>query len=148
MYRNPLALAAILVLQAAAFDAGAICAAGNAGTSLDESTPDSALVDHGDGTVTHTLTGQIGVPRWLALRQKSAEAFGFLGETLHGTEDIRANGAVGYILVRFDEILRAWFPLRRKAMVAISMIWTTTLLLITIFPFFDDFVCIYSDSIS
>ena len=74
---------------------------------------------------------QIGVPRWLALRQKSAEAFGFLGETLHGTEDIRANGAVRYILARFDEILRAWFPLRRRAMVAFSMIWTTTLLLFT-----------------
>ena len=57
MFRNPLALAAILALQAAAFDAGAICTAGNGGSNLDESTPDGALVDHGDGTVTHTLTG-------------------------------------------------------------------------------------------
>ena len=51
----------------------------------------------------------IGVPRWVALRQKNAEAFGFLGETLHGTEDIRA----------------------RRAMLVFSMIWTTTLLLFT-----------------
>ena len=74
---------------------------------------------------------QIGVPRWVALRQKTAEAFGFLGETLHGTEDIRASGASGYILHRFEDILREWFPLRRKALMAFSMIWTTTLLLFT-----------------
>jgi ABC-type multidrug transport system fused ATPase/permease subunit len=71
----------------------------------------------------------IGVPRWVALRQKNAEAFGFLGEMLNGTEDIRATGATAYILHRFDEILRAWLPLRRKAMLTFSLIWTTTLLL-------------------
>lgn len=74
----------------------------------------------------------IGVPRWMALRQKSAEAFGFLGEMLNGTEDIRANGANTYVLRRFDEILREWLPLRRKAMLAFAMIWTTTLLLFTL----------------
>jgi len=74
---------------------------------------------------------KIGVPRWVALRQKVAEAFGFLGETLHGTEDIRASGANGYILRRFDDILRQWLPLRRSAMMAFSLIWTTTLLLFT-----------------
>lgn len=74
---------------------------------------------------------KIGVPRWVALRQKTAEAFGFLGEALHGTEDIRANGANGYILHRLDNILRAWFPLRRSAMIAFSLIWTTTLLMFT-----------------
>jgi ATP-binding cassette subfamily B protein len=71
----------------------------------------------------------IGVPRWVALRQKNAEAFGFLGEMLNGTEDIRANGAGTYILQRFDEILRTWLPLRRKASLTFSLIWTTTLLL-------------------
>ncbi len=74
---------------------------------------------------------KIGVPRWIALRQKVAEAFGFLGETLHGIEDIRASGANGYILRRFDDILRQWLPLRRSAMMAFSLIWTTTLLLFT-----------------
>lgn len=73
----------------------------------------------------------IGVPRWMALRQKSAEAFGFLGEMLNGTEDIRASGASAYILQRFEDILRNWLPLRRKAMLAFGMIWTTTLLLFT-----------------
>lgn len=71
----------------------------------------------------------IGVPRWLALRQKSAEAFGFLGEVLNGTEDIRASGAADYILHRFDLILSSWLPLRRRASMGFSLIWTTTLLL-------------------
>jgi ATP-binding cassette, subfamily B, bacterial len=71
----------------------------------------------------------IGVPRWVALRQKNAEAFGFLGEMLNGTEDIRANGASTYILQRFDAILRSWLPLRRNAALTFSLIWTTTVLL-------------------
>lgn len=74
----------------------------------------------------------IGVPRWIASRQKSAEAFGFLGEVLHGTEDIRASGAVDYITRRFDAILRGWYPVRRGASLAFSLIWTTTLLLFTL----------------
>lgn len=71
----------------------------------------------------------VGVPRWMALRQKNAEAFGFLGEILNGTEDIRANGGAAYVLRRFESILRDWLPLRRKAMLGFSMIWTTTVLL-------------------
>ena len=74
----------------------------------------------------------IGVPRWIAARQKTAEAFGFLGEVLHGTEDVRASGARDYILQRFDTLLREWLPIRRKAMLAFSLIWTTTLLIFTI----------------
>jgi ATP-binding cassette subfamily B protein len=71
---------------------------------------------------------KIGIPRWTALRQVTGEAFGFLGEILHGTEDIRSSGADGYILRRFDDMLRRWMPLRRKAMLAFSMVWTSTLL--------------------
>ena len=72
---------------------------------------------------------QIGKPRWVATRQKTAEAYGFLGEVLHGTEDIQANGGGDYVLARFDKILREWFPLRRGAVMAFSLIWTTTVLL-------------------
>jgi len=58
MYRNLLALTAILAMLAAAFDAGAAaCTAGNPNAALIESTPTSAFTDHGDGTVTHNLTG-------------------------------------------------------------------------------------------
>jgi ATP-binding cassette, subfamily B, bacterial len=42
-------------------------------------------------------------------RQASAELFGLLEERLSGTEDIRANGAVGYVLHRHIERSRALF---------------------------------------
>jgi ATP-binding cassette, subfamily B, bacterial len=42
-------------------------------------------------------------------RQASAELFGLLEERLSGTEDIRANGAVGYVLRRHLERSRALF---------------------------------------
>jgi ABC-type multidrug transport system fused ATPase/permease subunit len=73
-----------------------------------------------------------GVSRWIAGRQKVAEFYGFFGEVLHGMEDIRANGATGYILRRFDKFLREWFPVRREASLAFSLIWATTLLLFTL----------------
>ncbi|HEY8741457.1 MAG TPA: ABC transporter ATP-binding protein, partial [Chloroflexota bacterium] len=57
----------------------------------------------------------VTVPLWMGVRQKSAEYFGFLGERLAGTEDTRANGAVGYVLRRQSELLRAWLPLEIKS---------------------------------
>ena len=60
MYRNMLALAAIVAMQAITLQAHAVtlCTAGNPNTtSVAESTPTSAFVDHNDGTVTHSLTG-------------------------------------------------------------------------------------------
>ncbi len=67
------------------------------------------------------------VPRWKANRQKSAEFFGFLGEQLAGTEDIRANGATGYVMQRFYLILRAWLPVNRKASLSSYAMGMTTL---------------------
>jgi ATP-binding cassette, subfamily B, bacterial len=67
------------------------------------------------------------VPRWKANRQKSAEFFGFLGEQLAGTEDIRANGATGYVMQRFYLILRAWLPVTRKASLSGYAMGMTTL---------------------
>jgi ATP-binding cassette, subfamily B, bacterial len=42
-------------------------------------------------------------------RQASAELFGLLEERLSGTEDIRANGAVGYVMLRHVERSRVLF---------------------------------------
>lgn len=38
-------------------------------------------------------------PHWQAARQATAELYGFLEERLHGTEDIRVNGAVAYTVL-------------------------------------------------
>ena len=48
-------------------------------------------------------------------RAASADMFGFLEERLSGTEDIRANGAQGYVLRRFYESSRNWYQKQMKA---------------------------------
>ena len=52
------------------------------------------------------------VPHYRKARQATAELFGFLEERLSGTEDVRANGAVAYVLRRFYQqsrpVLRHW----------------------------------------
>ncbi|HEV7237521.1 MAG TPA: ABC transporter ATP-binding protein, partial [Ktedonobacteraceae bacterium] len=68
--------------------------------------------------------------QWVANRQKSAEFFGFLGEHLEGTEEIRANGANGYILSRFFQFLRNWLPITRNSAIAGYSTWMT---IVTIF---------------
>jgi ATP-binding cassette, subfamily B, bacterial len=66
------------------------------------------------------------VPFWVADRQMSANFFGFLGEQLAGTEDIRANGATGYVMQRFYLLLRSWLPVTRRAtLVSYAMGMTT-----------------------
>jgi len=64
---------------------------------------------------------------WKAERQMSAVFYGFLGERLGGTEDIRANGASAYIMRRFYMLLREWFPIRRRAVMASNIAWVFTL---------------------
>lgn len=48
---------------------------------------------------------RLAVPRHAALRQASAELFGFVEERLVGTEDVRANGGVPYVMRRLLERL-------------------------------------------
>jgi ABC-type multidrug transport system fused ATPase/permease subunit len=67
------------------------------------------------------------VPIWVALRQMSATFFGFLGEHLGGTEDVRANGATGYVMRRFYQMQQRWFPIYRKARLASNGMWIITL---------------------
>ncbi len=67
----------------------------------------------------------IAIPYWAEVRQISATFFGFLGEMLAGTEDIRANGAESYVMRRFYELIRRWFPIRLKANLAGYSMWMT-----------------------
>jgi ATP-binding cassette subfamily B protein len=57
------------------------------------------------------------VRAWAASRQAAAELFGFVGERLTGTEDIRANGAVPYVLHRLDRLMHAVSEAWLRAMV-------------------------------
>ncbi|GCE17791.1 ABC transporter ATP-binding protein [Dictyobacter kobayashii] len=71
----------------------------------------------------------IAVPYWMKTREKDAEFFGFLGEQLAGTADVRANGATGYVMRRFYLLLRSWLPIHMRANLASYATWSSTLLL-------------------
>jgi len=64
----------------------------------------------------------------VANREKDAEFYDFLGEQLAGTEDMRANGATGYVMRRFYEIIRSWLPLRRRSSMGWYSMWIATLI--------------------
>lgn len=61
-------------------------------------------------------------------RKKDAEFFGFLGEQLAGTEDMRANGATAYVLRRFHELLRPVWRARMRVSMGWYHMWNVTLL--------------------
>jgi ATP-binding cassette subfamily B protein/ATP-binding cassette subfamily C protein len=72
------------------------------------------------------------VPYWAKLRQVQAEFFGFLGEHLGGTEDLRANGAIAYVMHRFYRILQRWLPLYHRARLAGAAIFGTSIALVAL----------------
>nr|WP_041238539.1 ABC transporter ATP-binding protein [Gloeothece citriformis] len=67
------------------------------------------------------------IPYWGTLRQVSAEFFGFIGEHFSGFEDIKANGATGYVMHRFHSILQRWLPLFYRARLASTYLWAATI---------------------
>ncbi len=69
----------------------------------------------------------VAVPTLAASRERSAQFFGFLGEHLASTEDIRANGATGFVVRSFTTQLQGWLPLQRKASLLMYTMWMTTI---------------------
>ncbi len=68
------------------------------------------------------------VPVWTRWRQANAEYYGFIGEQLEGTEDTRANGAVGFAMNRFYDMTRRMLPMRVRAFMGYFLMWSTTIL--------------------
>jgi ABC-type multidrug transport system fused ATPase/permease subunit len=58
-------------------------------------------------------------------REANAQLFGFIEERLNGLDDIRANGAGGYVMHRFLMVQREWFAKALRAWWARSTIWLT-----------------------
>ena len=77
------------------------------------------------------MTGlhQVAVPWWKSVRATAAEAYGFLGEVVEGTEDITANGAASYMSERFNELHRRWMPQTVRAWMGWAMMWSTNIVL-------------------
>ena len=57
-------------------------------------------------------------PLWAKVREETAQFYGTIGEWLQGMEDIKASGATGWVLRRFHENTRLWYPRHCKAMIA------------------------------
>ena len=67
-------------------------------------------------------------PLWGQWRQANAEFYGFIGEQVEGTEDIRANGAVNYVMGRSICCCGACSRIRMKAFFGFASMWSTTIL--------------------
>ncbi|WP_346293683.1 ABC transporter ATP-binding protein [Sphaerothrix gracilis] len=74
----------------------------------------------------------LAVEPWRIYREISAEFYGFVAEHLGGLEDIRANGAVGYVMQRCYKIMRRWLAAFHKARFTSTLLWGSTVGLFTI----------------
>ena len=72
---------------------------------------------------------RVAVPRWKAVRATAATFYGLVGEQVEGTEDIRANGATGFMLARFADIQRTWLPQMVRAWLGWAVLWTTSVVI-------------------
>lgn len=79
-----------------------------------------------------TRTVSFGVPFWNAEREAAAQMFGRVEEWLGGTEDLRANGGVEYVLDRLRRAIYTLFLATRKAFLAGSLTWGLSGVLFTI----------------
>jgi ATP-binding cassette subfamily B protein len=66
---------------------------------------------------------RFGASHWQEDRERSAAFYGYVGEVLTATEDIRSSGAVQYAMLRFFERLRKWLPVRMRAEIWGSAVW-------------------------
>ncbi|MBE9136190.1 ABC transporter ATP-binding protein [Nodosilinea sp. LEGE 07088] len=74
----------------------------------------------------------LAVGPWGTYRQISAEFYGFVAEHLSGLEDIRANGAVGYVMNRLYKIMRQWLAAFHQARLTSTLLWSSTVGLFTV----------------
>lgn len=75
---------------------------------------------------------RVVVPRHVAVREATTDFYGFLGEVLGATEDIRACGAEDKILGRMGDKLRRWWPLQFRAAIASMSMWTSVLAILAV----------------
>src|SRR2546427_1807417 len=74
----------------------------------------------------------IAVKYWGRVREVSAQMYGFLGERLAGTEDIRSSGAETHVMDGLAWHHRAWLRSRRKAVYAGTVLFSMTVLIFAV----------------
>jgi ATP-binding cassette subfamily B protein len=68
----------------------------------------------------------VAIPHQKAVREASADLFGYLEERLAGTEDIRSSGAVDFVLLGLYKLMHKLMKHYRKAMMMILLVISST----------------------
>jgi ATP-binding cassette, subfamily B, bacterial len=79
------------------------------------------------GTILLTLSSRFA-KAWQEEREKAAQFYGFLGEVLNATEDIRGNGAVNWAMRRMRLEMRVLFQVRFSASLKGSIVWGASII--------------------
>ncbi|HEX9436648.1 MAG TPA: ABC transporter ATP-binding protein [Candidatus Limnocylindria bacterium] len=69
----------------------------------------------------------IAVREWDSVREVAARMYGFIGERLAGTEDIRSSAAEWYVMNGLAGHHRQWYAARRASIAKGSFLWTSTI---------------------
>ncbi|GAB4154202.1 MAG: ABC transporter ATP-binding protein [Candidatus Promineifilaceae bacterium] len=77
-------------------------------------------------------TVSFGVPFWEQRREAISQMFGHIEEWLGGTEDIRANGAVAYVIQQLQRANYLVYQTSRKAFYAGNLTWGSTSLMFAV----------------
>jgi ATP-binding cassette, subfamily B, bacterial len=74
---------------------------------------------------------RFGAPWWESDREHNAQFYGYAGEILHATEDLRSCGAESYAMAGMLRRLRGWLPVELRATAWGSVVWMSTIGLFT-----------------
>ncbi len=69
---------------------------------------------------------KLAIPAWEAFMAMGAKLFGFIEERLAGAEDIRANGAVDYTMLRLHQTLREQYVVEQRGFALGMLTFTGT----------------------
>jgi ATP-binding cassette subfamily B protein/ATP-binding cassette subfamily C protein len=69
----------------------------------------------------------VAVPYMAAWRERTAEFYGYLGEQMTGREDLKANGARGWVMRRMYEINQRWLLSFHKMRFYSTFLWAATI---------------------
>ena len=70
---------------------------------------------------------RFGAPWWEADREHNAQFYGYAGEILHATEDLRSCGAESYAMAGVLRRLRGWLPVELRATAWGNVVWMSTI---------------------
>lgn len=74
----------------------------------------------------------VAVREWNEVREVSAQMYGFIGERLAGTEDIRSSGAEWHVMNGLVQHHRDWYARRKASITKATLMWTSTITTIAI----------------